>query len=96
MLLFDHYWEISRREGQLPPDDFEGYFGYNSIFHVIPGCYLGNFPPQKDFTKPLAQILSRNIGFYDIVSRQTGYFKTITPTSAIIPTLTQSLMPTLT
>ena len=50
------------------------------------------------FTKSPAQILSRDIGFYDIVARRKGYFKTITLTltSAIIPILTPSLISTLT
>ena len=50
------------------------------------------------FAKSLAQILSRDICFYDIVATRKGYFKTITPTItlAIIPTLTPALMPTLT
>ena len=50
------------------------------------------------FTKSLAQILSRDIGFYDILATQKGYFKTITLTLtlAIIPTLTPTLILTLT
>ena len=50
------------------------------------------------FTKSLAQILSRDIGFYDIVATRKGYFETITLTLtlAIIPTLTPALMSTLT
>ena len=50
------------------------------------------------FTKSLAQILSRDIGFYDIVATQKGYFKaiTLTLTLAIIPTLTPALMSTVT
>ena len=46
------------------------------------------------FTKSLAQILSRDIGFYDIV----GYFNTVTLTLTltVIPTLTPTLIPTVT
>ena len=53
---------------------------------------------RATFTKSLAQILSRDTGFYDIVATRKGYFKTITPiiTLAIIPTLTLTLIPTLT
>ena len=50
------------------------------------------------FTKSLAQILSRDISFCDIVATRKGYFNTITPTVtlAINPTLTPTLIPTLT
>ena len=50
------------------------------------------------FAKSLAQILSRDFGFYDIVARRKGHCKTLTPTLTLvlIPTLTQTLTPTLT
>ena len=50
------------------------------------------------FTKSLAQILSRDIGFCDIVATRKGYFNTITLTItlAINPTLTPTHIPTLT
>ena len=52
----------------------------------------------RTFTKSLAQILSRDISFYDIVATQKGYFNTITLTItlAINSTLTPTLTPTLT
>ena len=42
----------------------------------------------------LAQILSRDIGFYDIVAKRKGYFKTITLvlTLSFIPSLTPTLI----
>ena len=48
------------------------------------------------FTKSLAQILSRDISFCDIVATRKGYFNTIilTVTLAINPTLTPTLIPT--
>ena len=54
--------------------------------------------PDWTFTKSLAQILSRNISFCDIVATQKGYFNTITLTItlAINQTLTPTLIPTLT
>ena len=50
------------------------------------------------FTKSLAQILSRDIRFCDIVATRKGYFNTITLTItlAINPTLTLTLIPALT
>ena len=50
------------------------------------------------FTKSLAQILSRDISFYDIVATRKGYFNTTTLaiTWAINPTLTPTLILTLT
>ena len=54
-------------------------------------------PEWTTFTKSLAQILSRDIGFYDIVATRKGYFETITLTLtlAINPTVTPALMSTL-
>ena len=50
------------------------------------------------FTKSLAQILSRDISFYNILATRKGYFDntTLTITLAINPTLTPTLIPTLT
>ena len=50
------------------------------------------------FTKSLAQILSRDISFYEIVATRKGYFNNIIPTItlAINPNLTPTLIPTLT
>ena len=50
------------------------------------------------FTKSLAQILSRDIGFYDIVATRKGYFNIVTLalTLTAIPILTPTLIPTLT
>ena len=50
------------------------------------------------FTKSLAQILSRDISFCDIVATRKGYFNTITLsiTLAINPALTPTHIPTLT
>ena len=49
-------------------------------------------------SKSLAQILSRDIDFYNIVATRKGYLKTITLslTLAFIRNLTPSLIPTLT
>ena len=43
------------------------------------------------FTKSLAQILSRDIGFYDIVATRKGYFETITLTLTLAFVLTLTL-----
>ena len=52
----------------------------------------------QTFTKSLAQILSRDISFYDIVATRKDYFDTITLaiTLATNPTLTPTLIITLT
>ena len=53
---------------------------------------------EQTFTKSklLAQILSRDIGFYDIVATRKGCFNTVTLTLTltVIPTLTPTLIPT--
>ena len=47
-------------------------------------------------TKSLAQILSRDSGFYDIVARLKGYFKTIAQTLTLAIILTLGPTPTVT